>query len=196
MTQGICDGRNECFEQLYNEFFDFVYFHVQQTTGRDQATCLDIAQDSWMKIIRSMKPIEHRFQLAAWIRAVTRSVTYDWLRKETRRNAKQTKFEQSAAGATIRQLDEGNSAEETIHSIADQDLARLHWIKQELSELPPDIRSMIAFRYRLGWTLQKIADRFGLKTGAVDGRIRRTVSRLKQKAESAEQQFSADQDSD
>ena len=61
--------------------------------------------------------------------------------------------------------------------------ARIEWIEQQLRKLAPDLRRMVLLRYRLGWSLQEVATKFGLKTGAVDGRIRRAVEELRQQAE-------------
>ena len=60
------------------------------------------------------------------------------------------------------------------------------WLEKQLLTLPPDTRKMIGMRYRLGWSLKRIAQRFGLKTGAVDGRIRRAVVQLRNRAEKDE----------
>ena len=58
----------------------------------------------------------------------------------------------------------------------------LQWIEEQLQQLPSDLQSMISFRYRWGWSLKRIAERFGLKTGSVDGRIRRAIEKLNEKA--------------
>jgi len=52
-----------------------------------------------------------------------------------------------------------------------------------LQSFPADTRKMIALRYRMGWTLQQIGNWFGLKTGTIDGRIRRAVEQIKTQAE-------------
>jgi len=61
-------------------------------------------------------------------------------------------------------------------------LARLAWVEEQLKELPDELGSMIGLKYRMGWTLREIGEKFGLKTGAVDGKIRRAMDDLKQKA--------------
>ena len=85
ITAGIRQGQTGSFEVLYDHYFDSIYRHVRHLTGRDEATCLDILQETMLKIIRAIKPMESQAGLSAWIRVVTKTVTYDWLRKETRR---------------------------------------------------------------------------------------------------------------
>ncbi len=126
-----------------------------------------------LKVIRCMKPIDNFRQLKAWTRAVAKTVTYDWFRK-------------SVKNQSHVQVTEGNlpilAAKEEETRI--EHTARMVWIEQQIAKLPPETRRLFDMRYRLGWSLQKIAGQVGLKTGAVDGRIRRAIDKLKQQAES------------
>ena len=123
-----------------------------------------------LKIVRSLKPISNRSQLDAWSRTVIRSVVYDWLRQRQRKPLKLTELSEATSD---------QHHDDTELEIS----ARLQWIEDHLQRVDPDLRRMIRLRYRLGWSLKKIAERFGMKTGAVDGRIRRAVEQLKRKAE-------------
>lgn len=172
-------GDTAAFADYYEAMFPIMYREAQRFSGRDESTCLDLVQDAMLKAIRCIKPIRNRKQVEAWSRAVIKSVTWDWLRKQSRYQQQQLRPDlrsSRAADADARPLpDDFDSFEIT---------ARMAWIESELQTLPTDLRSMIALRYRLGWTLSAIGARFGMKAGAVDGRIRRTIERLKQKASS------------
>jgi len=61
-------------------------------------------------------------------------------------------------------------------------VARLAWVEEQLQQLPEELVSMISLKYRMGWTLRQIGEKFGLKTGAVDGKIRRAMEELKLRA--------------
>ena len=63
-----------------------------------------------------------------------------------------------------------------------QSVARMRWIEEQLQQLPAELISMISMKYRMGWTLRQIGEKFGLKTGAVDGKIRRAIEGLKARA--------------
>ena len=182
VTNRIREGNSDAFETLYVEFFDDVYRYVRILAARDEATSLDIVQEVWLKVIRSIKPFDNRPQLATWLRLVSRSVTYDWLRKEIRRNQNQQRWSENSNAA--------DSADSADCDLDDQDVAdqaRLLWLEQELTRLPTETRSMIEFKYRLGWSLKRIGKVFGLRTGAVDGRIRRAIERLRNQAASFEE---------
>ena len=171
ITRAIRNGDNASFQILYDYYFEELFRQIKHLAARDEATCLDIVQETMMKIIRSMKPIESQTHLAAWVRTVARTTTYDWLRREVRHTKNR---------ASLPQQDE--TAEEPDR-VAIDDEARLIWLEEQLVSLPAETRKMIALKYRLGWTLKQISQNLGLKTGAVDGRIRRAVEQIKKQAE-------------
>ena len=60
---------------------------------------------------------------------------------------------------------------------------QLAWLRAELATLNDQPAQLLAMRYKLGWTLQRIGEALGLKPGAVDGRLNRAVAALRRKAE-------------
>jgi RNA polymerase sigma-70 factor (ECF subfamily) len=171
ITRDIQQGDSDSFDRFYEHFFDMVYRQVRQITGRDEATCLDIVQEAMLKMIRSMRSIDSLPQLTGWVRVVTRTTTYDWLRRENRR----TRRQQPLADSMDRQA--------RAESLLIEDKARICWLEEQLQQLPVATRRIIALRYRVGWTLKQVAAVFGMKTGAVDGRIRRAVEKLRRQAD-------------
>ena len=160
-------GDQQAFAEYYRAFFDTMFLTVKHTTGCDEATCLDIVQDAMIKAIAKMKPLNTRQQLTAWTRAVAKTTAYDFLRKR----ARQQKLSENRANQTT----------ETKQHVID-DIARLTWVEEQLRQLPDELISMISLKYRMGWTLRQIGEKFGLKTGAVDGKIRRAIDELKSQA--------------
>ncbi|MFK7765844.1 MAG: RNA polymerase sigma factor [Mariniblastus sp.] len=161
----MASGDRNALATFYNFNFDVMLKEVRRCLGRDEQTCLDLVQDAMLKAIKSIKPISSEGQIIAWSRTVAKSVTYDWLRKRSR--------------LKTTELSEAGPIGDESHI---EDSARLVWIESELKSLPPPLQKMIELRYRLGWSLNRIGAKFGLKTGAVDGRIRRAVERLRLKA--------------
>ena len=160
-------GDQQAFAEYYRAFFDTMFLTVKHTTGCDEATCLDIVQDAMIKAIAKMKPLNTREHTIAWTRAVAKTTAYDFLRKRTR----QQKLSENLTNHSI----------ETKQQAID-DTARLTWVEEQLQQLPADLVSMISLKYRMGWTLRQIGEKFGLKTGAVDGKIRRAIQDLKSQA--------------
>ena len=169
LTRSIARGEPDAFDEYYDRYFDVMFRFARSLTGADESTCLDIVHDSMIKAIRSMKPMDDHRHLTAWSHAIVRSVAYDWLRKKSRDCEKS--------------LEQAHLTDPANDQTDDDTLARMAWIEQQVAELDADLRRMMSLRYRWGWTLGRIARRFGLKTGTVDGRIRRTVDKLKKQAQ-------------
>ena len=165
-------GYETAFTKYYETFFDTMFATVKRTTGCDEATCLDIVQDAMVKAIRKMKPMQSRDQTAAWTVVVAKTTAYDYLRSENRRK-------QLTNTSSVVPLDREALADVEVGL---ESAARLAWAEEQLQHLPADLKSMVDLKYRMGWTLKQIANKFGLKTGAVDGQIRRAIERLKSQA--------------
>lgn len=167
LSRRIASGDSAAFEQFFEAYFQFTLVTAQQATGRDTQTCLDIVQESMLKLMRCLKPLGGQKELNAFVRVVTRSVAYDWLRKETRRQRAVVGLEGPPR----------NNPQQTV----DED--QIRWLEEQLRSLDPQLRQIIDWRYRWGWTLQAIASQLGLQPGAVDGRIQRALKKIRQQAE-------------
>ncbi len=169
ITAGMANGDAECFQVFHDAIFDLMFREARRLLGRDEHTCLDIVQDALLKTIRTIRPMDSLGQLQQWTRVVVRTTALDWLRKKQRRR-------ESLADPAAEPAAGPDAESATIEQ------ARMAWIEEQLRETAPEIRQLLSLRYRMGWTLQKIAGHFGLKPGAVDGRIRRAVEELKKQA--------------
>jgi RNA polymerase sigma factor (sigma-70 family) len=120
-----------------------------------------------LKAIRAIRPTNSEGQLRVWCRALVKSVTYDWLRRESRRKLESLVSDPAAL------LGE---------SEADEREVRWRWIEEQIAAEPLELRRLFALRYRWGWTLERIARKIGVKTGAVDGKLRRALEQMRAKA--------------
>ena len=171
ITVKIANGDTDAFAVYYERFFDLMFVEAKRITNRDESTCLDIVQDSMLKVIRTIKKIDDEKRLAGWSRAVVKSSAYDWLRQNQRDQKHLAKI------SAVNSDRNGAIDDKLTHQ------ARLLWIEQQLLNQPAEIQQLFSLRYRLGWTLKKIANSFGVKTGAVDGKLNRAIEKLKSKAE-------------
>lgn len=168
----IVNGEQRAFARYYESFFDLMFHEASRLSGRDESFCLDMVHDSMLKAMHSMKPMSSFSALSAWSKAVVRSVVYDAFRLE-QRDRKQ-----------LQQIDAEGSTENEAGFLERE--ARLCWIEEQVREMDTELRKMFRWRYRWGWTLKRIAQKLGLKTGAVDGRIRREISRIQAKSATGE----------
>lgn len=169
-TAAIASGDTQAFAAFYRTWFDHALQHASQCTGRDEQFCLDVVHDAMVRVIRSIRPMKSKDDVARWLRAVVKSCAYDRLRRESRRRRR----EHARADPRNGVPDASNSE-------------RLAWLRQQLAELDPEQMRLIAMRYRLGWTLERIGGALGLKPGAVDGRLSRLLATLRR---SGAQEFS------
>ncbi|MHC5007314.1 MAG: RNA polymerase sigma factor [Planctomycetota bacterium] len=170
LTTAIASGDTEAFARFYRTWFDAMYADAVRATGRDEAFCLDVVQDAMMKIIRRMKPMATEGDLSRWLRAVVQSCAYDRLRGESRRRRREALAVQRDAGT---------------QAAPDNDVRRrqLQWLEQQLRTCDDASVRMLLMRHRFGWTLQQIGAALGIKSGAVDGRLRRLVGGLRRAAQ-------------
>ncbi|MDB5174140.1 MAG: polymerase sigma factor, sigma-70 family [Phycisphaerales bacterium] len=168
LTAGLAAGDPRAVEVFYRRYFDRLYAQARRASGRDEAFCLDVVQESVLRVLRSIRPASSEAQLCAWLRLVVQTTAYDLLRSETRRQRR----ELLAVGS--------KGYEESRAEPADAE--QLEWLRSQIAALDPEIAHMIEMRFTDRWTLARIARRLGLSIGTVDGRLRRALRHLRDRA--------------
>jgi RNA polymerase sigma-70 factor (ECF subfamily) len=164
LTGAIASGDADAFARLFRERFAEMLAEARRATRRDESFCLDVVQDAFVRVIRSMRRMRSNEHLAAWLRVVVQSCAYDRLREESRRRRREAQ------------------AVEVRDAGADDLAERIDWLRRELHSMDASHARLLVLRYRLGWTLERIGDALGLTTGAVDGRLRRITATLRRRA--------------
>lgn len=164
LTADLSAGKAGAVETFYRLYFDRLYAHARRATRRDEAFCLDVVQDAVLRILRTVRRVESEAQFEAWLRLVVRTTAYDLLKSESRRKHREL--------AAV-------SAHPSPSPSSDIDPDQRAWLKRQLDAMDPQLAKMIELRYEHRWTLARIAARFGLKTGALDGRLRRALLQLR-----------------
>lgn len=155
----------DAFGRLYDWKFDLVFCVIRAKTGADEATCLDLVQETMMRVIRHIKPMPTEAALDSWLTRVAVTTAYDHYRGERRRRRR----EAVAAGC--------ERSEPASHDV------RLDSLRAAISELDPAAFDLLILRFSAGLTLERIGQRIGLKAGAADGRIRRLIQRLRERVQ-------------
>jgi RNA polymerase sigma factor (sigma-70 family) len=163
LSAGVAAGDERAVESFYNRYFDLLYRQARRACGRDEAFCLDVVQESILRVIRTIRRVDSERQLVTWLRLVVRTAAYDLLKSERRRR----KYEAVLVPAPV-------DAQDT-----DQD--QLERLGQEIARLDPQLATMLDLRFQQAWTLARIADFFGLSVGTIDGRLRRTLRLLRKR---------------
>lgn len=166
LTTGLVRGDAAALEALYRAWFDRVVALVAKATGRDEAFCLDAAQDAFLRVIRSPIVIETEGELAAWLRRCVLSTAVDRLRREARASGR----DRRAGGEGMRASSPDKAA---------QAAEQLAWIAERLRELGDSDQELVRLRFGVEQTLDEVARARGTTTGGVNGRLRRLVAALR-----------------
>ncbi|MEE9129070.1 MAG: RNA polymerase sigma factor [Phycisphaerales bacterium] len=172
LTEAIASGNSEAFATFYRQWFDTMYAQARTASGRDESFCLDVVQDAMLRVIKSVPPMASAGDLRRWLRVVVQSCAYDRFREEARRKAREQR--------AVAERGANNSNGEV--GAQENTFDRIRWLQRELQSLDDRDIQLLLMRHRFGWTLKRIGQAVGLKPGAVDGRIRRVLSKLRRRA--------------
>ncbi len=157
---------------FYRAWFDTMYAQARSASGRDESFCLDVVQDAMLRVIKSMPSMASSDDLRRWLRVVVQSCAYDRFREEARRKAREQR------AVAVRPSNNSNSEVGADQNTVDQ----IRWLESELQSLEDSDFQLLLMRHRFGWTLKRIGQTLGMKPGAVDGRIRRVLRKLRRRA--------------
>lgn len=170
LTARMGRGDADAISQFYDRLFHVMFREAELASRRNEEFCLDIVQESMLKILRKIRAMETFSQLEVWTRRLVRNVAYDQLRAEIRRKQRETHSSQ------CRSRDATAESQNELEAMQEQ----LGWLAAQLEELDASESRLLASRYTSGLTLREIGCKYGLSPGAVDGRIRRSLARLRQ----------------
>ena len=170
MTSAVARGDPEALARMYRAWFDFAFAEARRCTGRDEHFCLDAVQETMLRVIKRLPPLDSEAALAAWLKTAVRSACVDLLRRELRSR----KREQNRAATDV---------QPAVAAQRHETQERIAWLREQLVYIDPDNARALDLRFRLGWTLARIGAAMHLRSGAVDGRINRTLDQLRAAAQ-------------
>ena len=166
VSRGVAKGDRGALSELYEAWFDKAYNAARRATGgRGEALCMDVVQESFIRVIRSMQRVNSEAQLAAWMQRVVTSAAYDILRKEMRLARREREGAKSEGTADPERVDE----------------EQIEWLARELVKLEGEEREVMELRHRFGMTLREVGGKLGMGTGAVDRRVTKVVERMRER---------------
>jgi RNA polymerase sigma factor (sigma-70 family) len=176
LTASLAAGDEAAVDSFYRRYFDLLFRAARRATGRDEAFCLDVVQESVLRVIRSARRTESEAAWTAWLRLVVRTTAYDLLRAESRRQRREKRVGASFKGEAVFQ-----AGHQPCDAAEDRE-RRLAWLREQIVRLDPQIARAIDLRYNQQWKLARVAAALGLSIGTLDGRLRRALDRLRRQA--------------
>ena len=171
-TAGVARGDREAFAEFYECWFDRVLAMARSLSHRDESFCLDVVQDTMLRVIKSMKEMRTERAVAAWMARAVHSATVDRVRSEDRRRRRETRVAE--------QNPECADGDPSAVMLADE---QRDWVHAELQQLPEEDRQLILARFAGEMTLAEVGAAFNISGNKVHGRVWRAVQRLKRAAQ-------------
>ncbi len=168
LTTAIRAGDADALARFYESWFDFVLGEARRFTGRDESFCLDTVQEVMLRVIHSLKPMDHEASLRGWLRVVTHSCATDLIRRESRERRRGGIFQRLAEMLSRRIRTERNDD--------------LEWLDDELEQLDFPSAHLLTMRYRFGWTLNEIGRHLDIPPSSVHRKLHTLTENLRRKA--------------
>lgn len=172
LTRAVARGDGQALAAFYARWFDPVFAQARSLTRRDESFCLDVVQETMLKVARSIRSMPTESDIARWLSRVVHTTALDLLRRESRRTARERRV---SVGSTPT----GDAAEATALD------ERIAWVRARLAELPAEEARLLGMRFFRGATLDAVGATSGVSGDSAHGRIRRTLGRLRTLAKEA-----------
>lgn len=174
ITLGIRRGDRAAFSCFYDAYSNFIFTIARTFTHRDEATCLDILQDTMIRVIDSIPTLDSHGEIRAWLTHAARCAAVDHLRKEHRRQKREQARGTQAESAA-------STESSAVHTTPD--LAT--WLHGQLSHL--DAETTLWLKRHIGdeVPLSTLADGGPRTRDAIYGVVRRTLTSLRRAAKEA-----------
>ncbi|WP_423127943.1 RNA polymerase sigma factor [Gaoshiqia sp. Z1-71] len=173
LVQKFIGGDQSAIESLIYRHKNRVYTYIILIV-KNQQLAEDIFQDTFIKVIRSLKTGKYteNGKFISWVLRISHNLIIDHFRKEKLLNT--TSNEDS-------DFDLFNSARFSDDNIEDQlvcDQIRTD-VRRLIDELPEDQRQVIIMRHYLGMSFKEIADKTGVSINTALGRMRYALINLR-----------------
>jgi RNA polymerase sigma factor (sigma-70 family) len=120
----------------------------------DQEAARDVAQESWMAVIRGLRSLRDPARFPAWALQIVANKSRDWVRKEEARRRARRRAEAQPAPAD-----------------ATPDANLIERVRRGLAELDPARRSVLRWFYLEGMSVAEIAEALDIPAGTVKSRL-------------------------
>lgn len=160
-------------EVLINRHRTKVYTYIILIV-KNQQLAEDIFQDTFIKVIRSLKEGKYRDngKFVSWVIRIAHNLTIDHFRKEKQFNT----FSNDDFEADIfntRKLADGNIEDELVENQIVSE------VRQLIEELPDDQKQVILLRHYGGLSFKEIAEQTGVSINTALGRMRYALINLR-----------------
>jgi len=165
VIQACLDGDWSKFQYIFDKYRGRVY-SLALSVLRDRELAVDVAQESFIRVFKSLRWFDRRSRFATWIYRITYNSALDHYRKERK------KREREAAG----------SHQEAVEPSHFDDIA---WgemrekLKRAMDSLPVKLRVAVHLKYAEELTYSEICKVMGCARGVLQRRLAQADGKLK-----------------
>jgi len=164
--------------ELVERYQRYVYRLAYNLTGNG-ADADDLAQDSFINILKGIGNFKGRSSVTSWIYVVVLNTFRDAKRKAARRPVTSLENQPGGAEATPQPLWEQGD------SLLKEELSQV--LHKALVQVPEDFRMVVVMYDILGYSYEEISQMLGLPMGTVKSRLHRGRSFMRGKLGSKEE---------
>jgi RNA polymerase sigma factor (sigma-70 family) len=173
LLQRFVKGEQSCFEKLIHRHKNKVYAYISLYI-RDQALAEDIFQDTFLKVIQSVKSGKYsdNGKFLSWVMRIAHNLIIDHFRRIKQMNTISNDNYES---------DIFNSRQFADENIEDTMVKKQihHDIRKMISHLPDDQREVVILRHYAGLSFKEIADITQVSINTALGRMRYALINLR-----------------
>ena len=166
LIQGFINGEQSCFEQIIkrhkNKVFAYISLYI-----RDQALAEDIFQDTFMKVIQSVKggKYQDNGKFISWVMRIAHNLIIDHFRRIKQMNTiSNDEYESDLFNS--RKLADSTIEDDIIKRQIQKDIRKM------ISHLPDDQREVVILRHYAGLSFKEIAEITDVSINTALGRMR------------------------
>ncbi len=170
-------GEQSCFEQLIHRHKTKVFAYISLYI-RDQALAEDIFQDTFLKVMQSVKTGKYadNGKFLSWVMRIAHNLIIDHFRRIKQMNTiSNDNYESDIFNS--RRFAEDNVEDNMIKRQIQKDIRKM------ISHLPDDQREVVILRHYSGLSFKEIADITGVSINTALGRMRYALINLRRTME-------------
>jgi len=170
-------GEQSCFEQLIHRHKTKVFAYISLYI-RDQALAEDIFQDTFLKVMQSVKTGKYadNGKFLSWVMRIAHNLIIDHFRRVKQMNTVSNDNYESDIFNSKR-FAEDNVEDNMIKRQIQKDIRKM------ISMLPDDQREVVILRHYSGLSFKEIADLTGVSINTALGRMRYALINLRRTME-------------
>ena len=161
IIRACAEGNWEEFSLIFEKYKDKVYF-LALSVVKERALALDVAQETFIKVFKSLKRFNKRSRFSTWLYRITYNKALDQYRKTNRKG--EVEFSDVLASSTL-----FSSRQETFENIAKRELGDK--IRAAVDSLPLKLRTAVVLKYVEGLTYTEICSIVGCARGVLQKRL-------------------------